>query len=77
MTGSIFMENVFVPKENVLDVSGFKGPFTCLNDARMGIAFGVLGASETCLDTTLDYLNNLFYHHIYFSNRGFCLISSE
>ena len=52
------MENVFVPKENVLDVSGFKGPFTCLNDARMGIAFGVLGASETCLDTTLDYLNN-------------------
>ena len=58
VTGSIFMENVFVPKENVLDVSGFKGPFTCLNDARMGIAFGVLGASETCLDTTLDYLNN-------------------
>lgn len=58
VTGSIFMENVFVPKENVLDVYGFKGPFTCLNDARMGIAFGVLGASETCLDTTLDYLNN-------------------
>ena len=58
VTGSIFMENVFVPKKNVLDVSGFKGPFTCLNDARMGIAFGVLGASETCLDTTLDYLNN-------------------
>ena len=69
VTGSIFMENVFVPKENVLDVSGFKGPFTCLNDARMGIAFGVLGASETCLDTTLDYLNNRVQFGNYLSSK--------
>jgi glutaryl-CoA dehydrogenase len=55
ITGMIFMDDVKVPKENKLNVSGFKGPFTCLNSARLGIAFGVLGASEFCLEKVIDY----------------------
>jgi glutaryl-CoA dehydrogenase len=55
ITGMIFMDDVKVPKENRLNVSGFKGPFTCLNSARLGIAFGVLGASEFCLEKIIDY----------------------
>jgi len=48
-TGMIFMDNVEVPKENMLPfVKGLKGPFTCLNNARYGIAWGVLGAAEDC-----------------------------
>lgn len=48
-TGMIFMDNVLVPKENVLPfVRGLKGPFTCLNSARYGISWGVLGAAEDC-----------------------------
>lgn len=48
-TGMIFMDNVEVPKENMLPfVKGLKGPFTCLNSARYGIAWGVLGAAEDC-----------------------------
>ena len=48
-TGMIFMDNVKVPVENVLPfVKGLKGPFTCLNNARYGIAWGALGAAEDC-----------------------------
>jgi glutaryl-CoA dehydrogenase len=48
-TGMIFMDNVVVPKENMLPfVKGLKGPFTCLNSARYGIAWGSLGAAEDC-----------------------------
>lgn len=48
-TGMIFMDNVVVPKENMLPfVKGLKGPFTCLNSARYGISWGVLGAAEDC-----------------------------
>lgn len=48
-TGMIFMDNVEVPKENMLPFAkGLKGPFTCLNNARYGIAWGVLGAAEDC-----------------------------
>jgi len=54
-TGMIFMENVIVPKENVLNVSGMKGPFSCLNKARFGISWGVLGAAEDCFSRSLDY----------------------
>ena len=43
------MEDVFVPEENLMPgVSGLKGPFTCLNSARFGIAWGALGAAEAC-----------------------------
>jgi glutaryl-CoA dehydrogenase len=49
ITGEIVMDNVFCPEENVFpDVRGLKGPFTCLNSARYGIAWGALGAAEDC-----------------------------
>lgn len=55
-TGMIFMDNVRVPKENVLpNVKGLKGPFMCLNNARYGIAWGVLGAAEDCYLRARDY----------------------
>jgi glutaryl-CoA dehydrogenase len=50
------MDDVFVPEENLLpNVSGLKGPFGCLNNARFGIAWGTLGAAETCWHTARDY----------------------
>ena len=49
VTGEIVMDEVFVPDENELpNVSGLKGPFGCLNLARLGIAWGTLGAAEFC-----------------------------
>jgi glutaryl-CoA dehydrogenase len=51
------MDNVKVPKENILPfVKGLKGPFTCLNNARYGIAWGALGAAEDCFQTALRYV---------------------
>ena len=59
VTGSIFMDEVFVPEEFILpNVSTFKGPFTCLNYARYGISWGALGAAEFCLDAAIDYSKN-------------------
>ena len=55
-TGMIFMDNVKVPKENILPhVKGLKGPFICLNNARYGISWGVLGAAEDCYLRSRDY----------------------
>lgn len=55
-TGQIFLDEVFVPDTNILPkVSSFKGPFSCLNMARYGIAWGSLGAAEFCLKTALEY----------------------
>lgn len=54
-TGMIFMEDVRVPAGNKLDVSGLKGPFSCLNHARFGIAWGSLGAAEFCMETARQY----------------------
>ena len=49
ITGEIVMDKVFVPDENLMpNVSGLKGPFGCLNRARYGIAWGVMGAAEDC-----------------------------
>lgn len=48
-TGMIFLDNVRIPVENQLNVQGLKGPFSCLNHARYGIAWGVLGAAEFCM----------------------------
>lgn len=57
ITGEIIMDQVFVPKENMLPgVSGLKGPFTCLNSARFGIAWGALGAAESCYETARQYV---------------------
>ena len=55
VTGSISLTDVEVPVENVLNVVGFRGPFSCLNKARFGISWGVLGAAEDCFHRTLDY----------------------
>ena len=55
ITGDIVMDEVFVPTENRLDVGGLKGPFTCLNSARYGIAWGALGAAEACWLTARQY----------------------
>jgi glutaryl-CoA dehydrogenase len=55
-TGMIMMDNVKVPKENILpNISGLKGPFSCLNNARFGISWGVLGAAEACLESAVNY----------------------
>ena len=57
ITGEIVMDKVFVPAENALpDVKGLKGPFTCLNSARYGIAWGVLGAAEFRWHTARQYV---------------------
>ena len=49
ITGEIVMDGVFCPEENAFpEVRGLKGPFTCLNSARYGIAWGALGAAEDC-----------------------------
>ena len=57
ITGQILMDGVFVPEENLLpSVSGLKGPFTCLNSARYGIAWGALGAAESCYATARQYV---------------------
>lgn len=56
VTGEIVMDEVFVPEENKLpDAKGLNGPFSCLNSARLGIAWGSLGAAETCWHTALRY----------------------
>jgi len=56
VTGEIVMDNVFCPEENAFpDVRGLKGPFTCLNSARYGIAWGALGAAEACWHTARQY----------------------
>jgi len=54
-TGSIFMDEVFVPDENHLEVEGLKGPFSCLNKARFGISWGSLGAAEFCWHAARNY----------------------
>jgi glutaryl-CoA dehydrogenase len=56
ITGEIVMDDVFVPEENEFpEVKGLKGPFTCLNSARYGIAWGALGAAEFCWHAARQY----------------------
>ncbi|GAC11762.1 acyl-CoA dehydrogenase [Paraglaciecola chathamensis] len=56
ITGEIVMQDVLVPEENILpDVKGLKGPFSCLNKARYGIAWGSLGAAEFCWHQARQY----------------------
>ena len=57
ITGEIVMDEVFVPDENLMpNVTGLKGPFTCLNSARFGIAWGALGAAEDCIAIARQYV---------------------
>ena len=56
VTGQIFLEDVFVPKDKMLpEVQSFRGPFSCLNMARYGIAWGAMGAAEFCWNAALEY----------------------
>jgi glutaryl-CoA dehydrogenase len=56
VTGEIALDDVFVPEDQMLpNVSGLKGPFSCLNKARYGIAWGAMGAAEFCLHASRDY----------------------
>ena len=56
ITGMIMMQDVFVPAENQLPhVKGLRGPFSCLNNARYGIAWGALGAAEFCWHAAREY----------------------
>jgi glutaryl-CoA dehydrogenase len=56
VTGMIMMQDVFVPAENQFpEVKGLRGPFSCLNNARYGIAWGALGAAEFCWHAAREY----------------------
>ena len=56
VTSALFFDNVIVPEANVLPgVTGLKGPLSCLTQARYGIAWGVIGAAQACLNQLLDY----------------------
>ncbi len=57
ITGEIVMDDVFVPEENKFpEVRGLTGPFSCLNNARYGIAWGAMGAAEYCLHKAREYV---------------------
>jgi alkylation response protein AidB-like acyl-CoA dehydrogenase len=56
ITGSIFMDTVKIPKENLMPHGvGLKAPFSCLNNARYGISWGVIGALEDCIARAREY----------------------
>jgi glutaryl-CoA dehydrogenase len=56
VTSELVLENVHLPRDAVLpEATGLRGPLSCLNEARFGIVFGVLGAARDCLETTIDY----------------------
>ncbi len=57
-TGYIYMDNLKIPKANKLNITGLKGPFHCLNKARYGISWGVIGAMENIINTTIDYTSD-------------------
>lgn len=57
-TGMIFMDNVRVPKINHLNTLGMNGPLNLINNARLSVALGSLGAAESCIDIALDYTQN-------------------
>ncbi|MFE7086993.1 acyl-CoA dehydrogenase family protein [Sphingobacterium spiritivorum] len=55
-TGELIFEDVRIPQANILpDVSSMKGPLSCLNSARYGISWGVIGAAVDCYQTALRY----------------------
>jgi glutaryl-CoA dehydrogenase len=58
ITAGLFFENVRIPEENLLSgITGMKGPLSCLNQARYGISWGVIGAAQACLNEALNYTN--------------------
>lgn len=57
-TGMIMLDEAFVPDDHQLNVSGLKGPFSCLNKARFGISWGTLGSAMHCMEIARDYTMN-------------------
>lgn len=58
ITAGLFFDNVRIPEENLLSgITGMKGPLSCLNQARYGISWGVIGAAQACLNEALNYTN--------------------
>ena len=57
-TGQIILNDVKVPKENLLKISGWKSIFSCLNNARYGISWGTIGAAQTCWLIAKEYSEN-------------------
>ncbi len=55
ITSELFFENVRVPESHVLNITGLKGPFACLNNARFGISWGTIGAAMACYDEAVQY----------------------
>lgn len=55
VTSELVFEDCRVSADQMLEVSGLKGPFSCLNNARYGISWGVLGAAQACYDEALNY----------------------
>ena len=55
VTGMINLDDVRIPKDNVLNIVGMKGPYSCLNNARLGISFGVLGSAQYCMEQAIEY----------------------
>jgi glutaryl-CoA dehydrogenase len=55
ITGEIVLNDVWIPENRKLDVTGLRGPFSCLNQARFGIAWGVLGCAVDCLKVAYKY----------------------
>ena len=74
-TGIIYLDNVIVEEKEKLNVTGFKGPFSCLNKARYGIGWGSMGAARDCLEKTYDYID----YRVQFGRtlNSFQLIQSE
>jgi glutaryl-CoA dehydrogenase len=58
VTSELYLDDVTVPSANRLDVTGLKGALSCLNQARFGIAFGVLGAAQACFDEVTAYVSD-------------------
>lgn len=58
VTSELYLDEVSVPAGNQLQVTGLKGPLSCLNQARFGIAFGVLGAAQACFDEAAAYVSD-------------------
>lgn len=58
VTSELYLDDVVVPDANRLQVEGLKGPLSCLNQARFGIAFGVMGAAQACFDEAVAYVSD-------------------
>ncbi len=75
VTSELIFEDCRVPKKNQLQVEGFKGPFSCLNQARYGIGWGAIGAAQACYTEALEYAK----HRVQFDKpiAGFQLVQAK